>query len=229
MLGWTREEYRLWLASPGLLERVDRLGAVALAGAMARCRCGPEVPRGYRGPSRRRHRRDRRPAGHRPPPPLPAAPPGRRPPRHLVRLRVRLALQPPRPRRLPRPGARLRLRHRRRARGREARRARAPPGSRRRHARGVGAVRRGRGPGVAGVGRHASGTHLREGEPAVVHGPRDRELALWEAEFTASEAAVDPADPADSADSADRKTQRPGALPLSVVRRLRRPGGVRRG
>ncbi|MGW3646352.1 carboxylesterase/lipase family protein [Streptomyces sp. NPDC000878] len=48
MLGWTRDEYRLWLVPGGLLERVDRLGAVALAGAMARCRCGPEVPRGYR-------------------------------------------------------------------------------------------------------------------------------------------------------------------------------------
>lgn len=48
LLGWTREEYRLWLVPGGLLERVDRLGPVALAGAMARCRCGHEVPRGYR-------------------------------------------------------------------------------------------------------------------------------------------------------------------------------------
>ena len=48
MLGWTRDEYRLWLVPGGLLERVDRLGTVALAGAMARCHCGPEVPRGYR-------------------------------------------------------------------------------------------------------------------------------------------------------------------------------------
>ena len=48
MLGWTRDEYRLWLVPGGLLERVDRLGPVALAGAMARCRCGVEVPRGYR-------------------------------------------------------------------------------------------------------------------------------------------------------------------------------------
>ncbi|MFI9153998.1 carboxylesterase/lipase family protein [Streptomyces sp. NPDC053367] len=48
LLGWTREEYRLWLVPGGLLERVDRLGAVALAGARARCRCGPEVARGYR-------------------------------------------------------------------------------------------------------------------------------------------------------------------------------------
>ncbi|MGW4168573.1 carboxylesterase/lipase family protein [Streptomyces chartreusis] len=48
MLGWTRDEYRLWLVPGGLLERVDRLGAVALAGAMARCRVGADVPRGYR-------------------------------------------------------------------------------------------------------------------------------------------------------------------------------------
>jgi para-nitrobenzyl esterase len=48
LLGWTRDEYRLWLVPGGLLERVDRLGPVALAGAMARCHCGPEVPRGYR-------------------------------------------------------------------------------------------------------------------------------------------------------------------------------------
>ncbi|SHH81751.1 carboxylesterase/lipase family protein [Streptomyces sp. 3214.6] len=48
LLGWTRDEYRLWLAPGGLLERVDRMGPVALAGAMARCRCGHEVPRGYR-------------------------------------------------------------------------------------------------------------------------------------------------------------------------------------
>lgn len=48
LLGWTRDEYRLWLVPGGLVERVDRLGPVALAGAMARCHCGPEVPRGYR-------------------------------------------------------------------------------------------------------------------------------------------------------------------------------------
>ncbi|MER6349413.1 carboxylesterase family protein [Streptomyces sp. NPDC001595] len=48
LMGWTRDEYRLWLVPGGLLERVDRLGPVALAGAMARCRAGHEVPRGYR-------------------------------------------------------------------------------------------------------------------------------------------------------------------------------------
>ncbi|MFE6194656.1 carboxylesterase/lipase family protein [Streptomyces sp. NPDC057838] len=48
LMGWTRDEHRLWLVPGGLQERVDRLGAVALAGAMARCHCGSEVPRGYR-------------------------------------------------------------------------------------------------------------------------------------------------------------------------------------
>ncbi|MDN0200567.1 carboxylesterase family protein [Streptomyces sp. S.PNR 29] len=48
LMGWTRDEYRLWLVPGGLLERVERLGAVALAGAMARCHCGHEVVRGYR-------------------------------------------------------------------------------------------------------------------------------------------------------------------------------------
>ncbi|MGW0878141.1 carboxylesterase/lipase family protein [Streptomyces sp. NPDC002671] len=48
LMGWTRDEYRLWLAPGGLLEHVDRLGPVALAGAMARCHAGHEIPRGYR-------------------------------------------------------------------------------------------------------------------------------------------------------------------------------------
>ncbi|OIJ63400.1 carboxylesterase [Streptomyces mangrovisoli] len=49
LLGWTRDEYLLWLVPGGLLERVDRLGPVALAAARARCHCGIGVPRGYRG------------------------------------------------------------------------------------------------------------------------------------------------------------------------------------
>ncbi|MFC3574615.1 carboxylesterase/lipase family protein [Streptomyces yaanensis] len=48
LMGWTSEEHRLWLVPTGLTERIDRLGAVALAGAMARCHCGPDVPLGYR-------------------------------------------------------------------------------------------------------------------------------------------------------------------------------------
>ncbi|MFJ7150420.1 carboxylesterase/lipase family protein [Streptomyces sp. NPDC100445] len=48
LLGWTRDEHRLWFVPGGLSEHVDRLGPVALAGAMARCHTGHEVPRGYR-------------------------------------------------------------------------------------------------------------------------------------------------------------------------------------
>ena len=48
IMGWTRDEYRLRLVPGGLVERVDRLGTVALAGARARCHCGNEVIRGYR-------------------------------------------------------------------------------------------------------------------------------------------------------------------------------------
>jgi len=48
LMGWTSEEHRLWVVPNGLLERVDRLGQVALAGARARCHCGPDVTRGYR-------------------------------------------------------------------------------------------------------------------------------------------------------------------------------------
>ncbi|MFJ6571119.1 carboxylesterase/lipase family protein [Streptomyces sp. NPDC091292] len=48
MAGWTADEYRLWLAPTGLTDRIDRLGPLAVAGAMARCRCGPDVVRGYR-------------------------------------------------------------------------------------------------------------------------------------------------------------------------------------
>ncbi|MFF9767702.1 carboxylesterase/lipase family protein [Streptomyces sp. NPDC014636] len=48
LMGWTRDEYRLWLVPGGLVERIDRLGAVALAAAMARCHAGHDIPRGYR-------------------------------------------------------------------------------------------------------------------------------------------------------------------------------------
>ncbi|WP_151769899.1 carboxylesterase/lipase family protein [Streptomyces abyssomicinicus] len=48
LMGWTKDEYRLWLVPGGLLERVDRLGPLALAGARARCRSAVDVPRGYR-------------------------------------------------------------------------------------------------------------------------------------------------------------------------------------
>ncbi|KOX02995.1 carboxylesterase/lipase family protein [Streptomyces sp. NRRL B-3648] len=48
LMGWTRDEYRLWFVPGGLLEHIDRLGPVALAAAMARCHVGHEVPRAYR-------------------------------------------------------------------------------------------------------------------------------------------------------------------------------------
>ncbi|MET8576887.1 carboxylesterase family protein [Streptomyces sp. NPDC005012] len=48
LMGWTTDEYRLWLVPGGLLDRVDRLGPLALTGARARCRSGVDVPRGYR-------------------------------------------------------------------------------------------------------------------------------------------------------------------------------------
>ncbi|MEU1009944.1 carboxylesterase family protein [Streptomyces sp. NPDC005890] len=48
LMGWTRDEYRLWFVPGGLLEHIDRLGPVALAVAMARCHAGHEVPRAYR-------------------------------------------------------------------------------------------------------------------------------------------------------------------------------------
>jgi hypothetical protein len=168
MLGWTSDEYRLWLVPGGLVERVDRLGAIALAGAMARCHCGTEVPRGYRalhpdagtaeivGQMITDH--------------LLRIPLHRLADANLARLRVRLALQPPRPRRLPRPRTRLRLRHRRPTgiaeTGRRGRPARAGRGD----ALGVGAVRRRRGPRLAALGRHPSGADHRRGPAA--HNPR---------------------------------------------------------
>ncbi|MFF2848295.1 carboxylesterase/lipase family protein [Streptomyces sp. NPDC058001] len=48
MAGWTADEYRLWLVPTGLADRIDRLGPIAVTAAMARCRCGPDVVRGYR-------------------------------------------------------------------------------------------------------------------------------------------------------------------------------------
>ncbi|MEU5345720.1 MULTISPECIES: carboxylesterase family protein [unclassified Streptomyces] len=227
LLGWTSEEYRLWLAPTGLLERIDRLGPVALAGAMARCRCGPEVPRGYR-------------LAH--PDASTADLVGQLVTDHLLRVPLhRLADAHPAPSYVY-----------------EFAWPSNVPGLGACHALELGFVfdtadvpesAKLAGPGApqalademhsAWVRFAVEGdpgwpvwdaTHpvrvLGAGEPAVVHGPRDRELALWEAEFAAAEAATDPADPADPK---TRKTPKPGAVPLSVVRRLRRPGGVRRG
>ncbi|MBV1937910.1 carboxylesterase family protein [Streptomyces sp. BV286] len=217
LLGWTSEEYRLWLAPTGLLERVDRLGPLALAGAMARCRCSPEVPRGYR-------------LAH------PRASTGDLVGQMVTDFLLRVPLH-----RLA-----------------DARRAPAyvyefawpsnVPGLGACHALELGfvfdtvgvpeAAR------LAGSGApqdladamHSAwvrfavdgdpgwaawdDTHpvrvFGAGEPEVVRGPRDREVGLWEAEFAAAgigDAAVAPA---------------PGVVPRAVVRRLRRPRGVRK-
>ncbi|MFE9258151.1 carboxylesterase/lipase family protein [Streptomyces sp. NPDC006879] len=45
LLGWTTQEHRLWLAPTKLLPRLDRLGPLTLAAAMARCRRGPAAVR----------------------------------------------------------------------------------------------------------------------------------------------------------------------------------------
>ncbi|MFI1213369.1 carboxylesterase/lipase family protein [Streptomyces sp. NPDC020802] len=217
LLGWTSEEYRLWLAPTGLLERVDRLGPLALAGAMARCRCSPEVPRGYR-------------LAH------PRASTGDLVGQMVTDFLLRVPLH-----RLA-----------------DARRAPSyvyefawpsnVPGLGACHALELGfvfdtvgvpeAAR------LAGSGApqdladamHSAwvrfavdgdpgwaawdDTHpvrvFGAGEPEVVRGPRDREVGLWEAEFAAAgigDAAVAPA---------------PGVVPRAVVRRLRRPRGVRK-
>jgi para-nitrobenzyl esterase len=62
------------------------------------------------------------------------------------------------------------------------------------------------------------------GEPHTVHGPRDRELALWDAESTrqVTSAESTPASPS-PAGSPTRST-----APLSAVRRFRRSGGAPR-
>lgn len=172
LLGWTSEEYRLWLVPGGLLERVDRLGAVAVAGAMARCRCGHEVPRGYR-------------AIH------PAASTGdlvgQMVTDHLLRVPLHRLADARRghsrsyayefawPSNVPRLGACHALEL-----GFVFDTAEVPesamlvsegaPRTRRGHARGLGAVRgRGR-PRLAGLGHHPSGTGVRRGGTA--HRPR---------------------------------------------------------
>ncbi|GGX51902.1 carboxylesterase/lipase family protein [Streptomyces fructofermentans] len=215
LLGWTSEEYRLWLAPTGLLERVDRLGPVALAGAMARCRSGPEVPRGYR-------------LIH------PGASTGdlvgQMVTDHLLRV----------------PLHRLADAHRAASYVYEFAWPSNVPGLGACHALELGFVfdtaglpeaARLAGPGApqeladamhsAWVRFAVDGdpgwqawdaTHpvrmFGAGEPEVVYGPRDRELALWEADATTVEPPPVP----------PRRT----VLPLSMVRRFRRTGGVRR-
>ncbi|MFE4546542.1 carboxylesterase/lipase family protein [Streptomyces sp. NPDC056785] len=230
LLGWTSEEYRLWLVPGGLLERVDRLGPVAVAGAMARCRCGHEVPRGYR-------------AAH--PTASTAELVGQMVTDHLLRVPLhRLA------------GAR---RGHSRAYVYEFGWPSNVPGLGACHALELGFVfdsaevpeatqLAGEGaPRELADAMHGAWvrfavdgdpgwpawdtTHPVQvfgvGDPHTVRGPRDRELALWEAESSKPAGARGPfggAPPAAAARPRDGAPARTTA-PLSAVRRLRRSGG----
>ncbi|MGP4008338.1 carboxylesterase/lipase family protein [Streptomyces sp. 4N124] len=221
MMGWTRDEYRLWLVPGGLLERVDRLGPVALAGAMARCRCGHEVPRGYRAL--------RPDAGI-------AEIVGQLVTDHLLRLPLhRLADARPQssyvyeftwPSGLPDLGSCHALElgfvfdtgdvpESRKLAGEGAPQELADA----MHSAWVRFATDGD-PGW----RHWDGTHpvrmFGDDEPEIAFGPRDAELALWAADARAREAVPESA-PADGAVAR-------GAELRSVVRRLRLPGSVRR-
>ncbi|WAU84261.1 carboxylesterase family protein [Streptomyces sp. Qhu-G9] len=217
LLGWTSEEYRLWLAPTGLLERVDRLGPLALAGAMARCRCGPEVPRGYRLAHPRASTGDlvgqmvtdfllrvplhRLADAHRAPSYVyefgwPSNVPGLGACHALELGFVFDTVGVPEAARLAGPGAPQDL-------------ADAM------HSAWVRFAVDGD-PGWAAWDDTHPVRVFGAGEPEVVRGPRDREVGLWEAEFAAAGiegAAVAPA---------------PGVVPQAVVRRLRRPRGVRK-
>ncbi|WP_406174705.1 carboxylesterase/lipase family protein [Streptomyces sp. NBC_00996] len=233
LLGWTSEEYRLWLVPGGLLERVDRLGPVALAGAMARCHCGHEVPRGYR-------------AIH---PDLGTADlVGQMVTDHLLRVPLhRLADAPTRqspsyvyefawPSNVPDLGACHALEL-----GFVFDTADVPesaklagPGAPQEladamHSAWVRFAVDGDPGWAAWDASHpvrvfggTGGTGI--GEPRTVHGPRDRELALWDAESTGSVGSPE-----------SRPASRPAAdsparnrASLSAVRRFRRSGGARR-
>ncbi|MEU0681522.1 carboxylesterase/lipase family protein [Streptomyces albogriseolus] len=213
MTGWTRDEYRLWLVPGGLTERIDRLGAVALAGAMARCRCGSEVPRGYRalhpdagiaetvgqmvtdhllrGPLHRLSDGRAEPSYV-----YEFAWPSRRPGMgacHALELGfVFDSGDSPDARKLAGEGAPQEL-------------ADSLHGAWVRFATD-GA------PGWEPWGPHHPVQVYGDGVPHVVHGPRDRELALW------------------TAPDAERAARTPQSPELrSVIRRLRRSGALRRG
>jgi para-nitrobenzyl esterase len=227
LLGWTSEEYRLWLVPGGLMERVDRLGPVALAGAMARCHCGHEVPRGYR-------------AIH--PEAGTADLVGQLVTDHLLRVPLhRLAdARPPQspsyvyefawPSNVPDLGACHALEL-----GFVFDTADVPESAQlagegapqeladQMHAAWVRFAVEGD-PGWAAWDASHPVRVFGSGEPHIIHGPRDRELALWDAELsrTPSSPEVTPA------------SRLPGGpatraiAPLSAVRRLRRSGGARR-
>ncbi|MCX5249797.1 carboxylesterase family protein [Streptomyces sp. NBC_00201] len=222
MLGWTSDEYRLWLVPGGLLERVDRLGAVALAGAMARCHCGTEVPRGYRTLHPR--------AGT-------AEIVGQMVTDHLLRLPLhRLADARPDsshvyefawPSGLPGLGACHALELGFVFDSGEVPESRKLAGEGAPHELADTMHRawvRFASDGDPGWERW-DGTHpvriFDAGEPRTAHGPRDDELALWAAD------ALRTAEPAPASASVDGSPARTAEL-RSVVRRLRLPGSVRR-
>ncbi|MET8410897.1 carboxylesterase family protein [Streptomyces sp. NPDC005195] len=233
LLGWTGEEYRLWLVPGGLLERVDRLGALAVAGAMARCRCGHEVPRGYR-------------AIH------PAASTGdlvgQMVTDHLLRVPLHRLADARRghsrsyayefawPSNVPRLGACHALEL-----GFVFDTAGAPESA---MLAGEGAPRElADAMHAAWVRFAAEGdpgwqpwdtTHpvrvFGAGEPHTVHGPRDRELALWAAELSKPASARGPFGGPESPPASRPRAGSPArtAAPLSAARRLRRSGGTPR-
>ncbi|MFD7813545.1 carboxylesterase/lipase family protein [Streptomyces sp. NPDC059785] len=226
LAGWTSEEYRLWLAPTGMLERIDRLGAVALAGAMARCHCGPEVARGYRAahPDARTsevvgqlvtdyllrvplHRLAESRTGHAPtyvyefgwPSNVPDLDLGAC---HALELGfVFDTAGVPEAERLAGPGAPREL-------------ATAM------HSAWVRFAVEGHPGWPAWDGTHPVRVFRGGPQADVVHGLRDQEMALWQAALTRAEAT-----PA----SAPRPgSPRRGTAPLSMVRKLRRSSGVRR-
>ncbi|MFE1914911.1 carboxylesterase/lipase family protein [Streptomyces anandii] len=218
LMGWTRDEYRLWLVPGGLLERVDRLGAVALAGAMARCHCGHEVVRGYRALNPR--------AGT-------AETVGQLVTDHLLRRPLHRLADAHRgascvyefawPSLLPGLGACHALElgfvfdtgdtpDSRRLAGEGAPQELADA----MHAAWVRFAAEGDPGWEAWDARHPVRV-FGDGEPRTAYGPRDAELALWTATPTAPTAP-----PADGTPT--RSTE-----PRAVIRRLRRSGGVRGG
>ncbi|MFF1763276.1 carboxylesterase/lipase family protein [Streptomyces sp. NPDC058249] len=231
LLGWTSEEYRLWLVPGGLHERVDRLGPVALAGAKARCRCGHEVPRGYR-------------AIH--PDAGTADLVGQMVTDRLLRVPLhRLADAPNRrfpsyvyefawPSNVPGLGAchALELGFVFDTAGVPESAKLAGEGAPQEladamHAAWVRFAADGD-PGWAAWDASHPVRVFGAGAPHTVHGPRDRELALWNAESTKpADKPVDSSEPTPAASPGSGSPTR-GTAPLSAVLRFRRSGGARR-
>ncbi|MER6121316.1 carboxylesterase family protein [Streptomyces sp. NPDC001795] len=225
LMGWTGEEHRLWLVPTGLIERIDRLGAVALAGAMARCHCGPEVPLGYR-------------IAH---PGVPASDlVGQMVTDYLLRYPLH-RLADARMGHAPTYVYEFAWRSNLPGLGSchalelgfvfdsaevpEAAKLAGPDAPREladeMHGAWVRFAVHGDPGWSAWDATHPMRVFDGEGNP-VVHGPRDTEMALWEA------ASSPPVPPTAPAFGTGNESLLRGAVPLSAVRRLRRAGGVRR-